>query len=78
MRVLVTYHHTLMKLMKTILAIHHWKKLIANHTTQETKGKVFGLLHLEHILRFCKTFKKIRKRLAFHLTFKTAGFHSFV
>ena len=34
------------------------------------KGKIKGQLALDHILGFCKTFKKITKNLAFHLIFK--------
>ena len=48
----------------------HQKMLINNHT-DANKGKIKGYLDLEDIFGFCKTFKKVTKNLAFHLTFKT-------
>ena len=48
----------------------HQKMLINNHT-DANKGKIKGYLHLEDIFGFCKTFKKVTKKLGFHLTFKT-------
>ena len=44
--------------------------LISNHT-KANRSKTKGLLPLEQIFGFCKTFKKITKNLGFHLTFKT-------
>ena len=44
--------------------------LINNHAEDVNKGKIEGLLLLEHIFGFCKTFKKITKNLRFHLTYK--------
>ena len=44
--------------------------LINNHAVEVNKGKIKGQLALEHIFRFCKTFKKITKNLGFHLIFK--------
>ena len=44
--------------------------LINNHALEVNKGKVKGQLALEHIFRFCKTFKKITKNLGFHLLFR--------
>ena len=41
------------------------KILIDNHTTQAKKGKIFGIIRLEHIFGFCKTFKTIAKGLGF-------------
>ena len=46
--------------------------LIDNHTAQANNGKTFRTPGLEHILRFCKTFKMITKGLGFNLTVKTA------
>ena len=48
----------------------HQKMLINNHT-DANKGKTKGYLYLEDISGFCKTFRKVTKNLAFHLTFKT-------
>ena len=48
----------------------HQKMLINNHTAAN-KGKIKGYLYLEDIFGFCKTFKKVTKKLGFHLTFKT-------
>ena len=45
--------------------------LTNNHTVEANRGKIKGQLPLEHIFGFCKTFKKITKKLGFHLTFKT-------
>ena len=47
----------------------HQKMLINNHT-DANKGKIEGLLYLEDVFGFCKTFKKVTKNLGFHLTFK--------
>ena len=48
----------------------HQKMLINNHT-DANKGKIKGYLYLEDVFGFCKTFKKVTKKLGFHLTFKT-------
>ena len=48
----------------------HQKMLIDYHT-DANKGKIKGCLYLEDIFGFCKTFKKVTKKLGFHLTFKT-------
>ena len=48
----------------------HQKMLINNHT-DANKGKLKGYLYSEDIFGFCKTFKKVTKKLGFHLTFKT-------
>ena len=45
--------------------------LIDNHTQPINRGKIKGLLLLEDIFGFCKTFKKITKNLGFHITLKT-------
>ena len=47
---------------------HH---LTNNHDVDANKGEIQGVLPLEHIFGFCKTFQKITKQLGFHLTFKT-------
>ena len=44
--------------------------LLNNHAVEVSKGKTKGQLALEHIIGFCKTFKKITKNLGFHLIFK--------
>ena len=48
----------------------HQKILIDNHT-DANKGKIKGYLYLEDISGFCKTFKKVTKKLGFYLSFKT-------
>ena len=48
----------------------HQKMLINNHT-DSNKGKIKGYLYLEDIFGLCKTFKKVTKKLGFHLSFKT-------
>ena len=48
----------------------HQKMLIDNHT-DANKGKFKGYLYLKDIFGFCKTFKKVTKKLGFHITFKT-------
>ena len=48
----------------------HQKMLIDNHS-DANKGKINGYLFLEDIFGFCETFKKVKKNLGFHLTFKT-------
>ena len=47
----------------------HQKMLINNHT-DANRGKIKGYLYLEDIFGFCKTFKKVTKKLGFHLSFK--------
>ena len=49
------------------------QRLIENHTIAANKGKITGVLPLEHIFGFCRTFKKITKSLGFHISFKTAN-----
>ena len=44
--------------------------LIDSHTMPVNRGKVKGQLPLEHVIGFCKTFKKITKILGFHITIK--------
>ena len=44
--------------------------LINNHAVEVNKGKIKGHLALEHIIEYCKTFKKITKNLGFQLKFK--------
>ena len=46
------------------------KMLISNHI-QANRGKIKGQLPLEDVFGFCKTFKKITKKLGFHITLKT-------
>ena len=49
----------------------HQKMLINNHI-HANKGKTKGYLYLEDIFGFCKTFKKVtRKVTKNHLTFET-------
>ena len=47
------------------------QKMVINNQIDVNKGKFKGYLYLEVIFGFCKTFKKVTKNLAFHLTFKT-------
>ena len=57
------------------------KMFIDNHNIvgQEfNRGKIKGQLQLDHIFRFCKTFKKITKNLEFHITFKTANLQDII
>ena len=49
------------------------KMLIDNQATDADKGKSKAQLPLEHIIGFCKTFKKVTKNLGFELTFKTVN-----
>ena len=55
----------------------HQKLLIDDHT-DPNKGKMNGYLYLEDIFGFCKTFKKVTKKLGFHLMFKTANLHDII
>ena len=52
---------------KVILLKH---LLLNNHGVPANKGEIKGQLHLEHVFRFFKTFKKLTKQLEFHSTFK--------
>ena len=47
--------------------------LLNNQGMPANKGEIKGQLPHEHVLRFCKTFKKLTKQLEFHSTFKTAN-----
>ena len=58
------------ELLPQIRSTPHQKMLIDNHI-DANKGKIKGYLHLEDILGFCKTFKKLTKNLVFHLMLKT-------
>ena len=42
------------------------------------KGKIRGVLPLEQIFGFCKTFKKITKHLGFNITLKTADLQDII
>ena len=57
------------------------KKMLINYhdvAGQEVnKGKIKGLLPLEHIFGFCKSFKKI-KNLGFHIIFRTADIQDII
>ena len=53
-----------------IRSLHHQKKLIDNHI-DANKGKFKGCLYLEDIFGFFKNFKKVTKKLGFHLMLKT-------
>ena len=48
----------------------HQRMLIDNHN-DPNKGKIKGSLYLEDSFGFCKTFKKVTKKVGFHVTFKT-------
>ena len=62
---------------KWLFSSWNWKKtslhhhLIINHDEAAIKRKMKGILPLEHIFGFCKTFRKITKQLGFQLTLKT-------
>ena len=47
------------------------RKMLNNNHTDANKGKIKGYLYLEEIFEFCETFKKVTKKLGFHLMFKT-------
>ena len=49
-----------------------------NHEEVANRRKIKEYLPLEHIFRFCKTFKKITKNLEFHLTHKTVDFRDLI
>ena len=57
-------------------SLHH--HLNNNHDVDANKGEIKGILPLEHIFVFCKTFEKINKQLGFHLTLKTAGLQDII
>ena len=48
----------------------HQKMFINNHTDAK-KGKIKGYLCLEDVFGFCKTFKKVTKKIGLHIPFKT-------
>ena len=48
----------------------HQKMLKDNHI-DANKGKIKGYLYLEDIICFCKSFRKLNKKLGFHLMLKT-------
>ena len=52
--------------------------LIDNHVVDAIKRKMKGILPLEHIFGFCKTFKKITKQLGFHLILKTVDLQDII
>ena len=54
------------------------KMLITNHENEPNRGKIKCQLPLEHIVGFCKTFKKAAKNLGFRITFKTANLQDFI
>ena len=46
-------------------------KMLNNDHTDASKDKIKGYLHLEDIFEFCRTFKKVTKKLGCHLILKT-------
>ena len=54
------------------------KMLFTNHEEDANRGKIKGQLQLEHIIGFCKTFKKVTKNLGFRITFKTANLQDII
>ena len=60
-----------------IRSTQHQQMLIDDHT-DPNKGKIKGYLYLEHILGFCKTFKKVTKNLGFHPMFKSANLQGII
>ena len=52
--------------------------LFNNHDVDVDKKKIKGQLPLEHIFRFCKTFKMNTKHLGFLLIFKTADLQDII
>ena len=67
----------LINLPTQILDTPHQKMLLNNHA-DANKGKINGILYLEDIYGFCKSFKKVTKNLGFHLMFKTAVLQDFL
>ena len=55
----------------------HQKMLKDNHL-DANKGKMKGFLYLEDIFGFCKTFKKVTKKLGFVITFETANLQDII
>ena len=57
-------------------SLHH--HLINNHDLPANKGKLKGVLLIEHIFGFCKAFKKDTKQLGFYLTLKTTDLQDII
>ena len=47
------------------------QNLLVKNQTDANKGKIKGSLYLEHLFGFCKSFKKVTKKLGCHLILKT-------
>ena len=58
------------------ISLHH--HLINNHDLPANKGKLKGVLLIEHIFGFFKTFKKDTKQLGFYLTLKTTDLQDII
>ena len=54
------------------------KKMIFDNQDLANKSKIRGHIGLEHIFGFCKSFKKVTKKLGFHITFKTANLQKII
>ena len=52
--------------------------MLLNNHEAGNRGKIKGQLLLEHIFGFCKTFKKVTKKLGFGITFKTANLQDII
>ena len=57
-------------------SLHH--HLINNHEIPANKVKIKGVLPLEHIFGFCKTFQKNTKQLGLNLTLKTVDLQDII
>ena len=53
------------------------QKMLINNHADENKGKK-RYLYLEDISGFCESFRKVTKKLGFHLMLKTADLHDFI
>ena len=60
-----------------ILSTPH-QKMVINNRTDANKSNIKGYLSLEDIFAFCKTFKKVTKKLGFHLMCKTNDLQSII
>ena len=52
--------------------------LINNHDIEANKGKIKGILPLEHVFGFCNTCEKNTKQLGFHLTLITTDLQEII
>ena len=75
---LISYFETIDESQNGIKVSSFKRIVISNHEETVIRGKMKGHFPLEHILGFCKTFKKILRKLGLTLYLETDDLQDFI